>query len=130
MNFPVMQDIKTKVYGAKKGNLEDPSRLGNVMYMRGVSYGIILVEALRVATKFGKGKVVTPTHWGFEHLNLTEARIKELRRGGTLPADQDELPHRRPRGSGMVLMWDGTGFSMTHHGWRSRPRCPARSSRG
>src|SRR6185369_5271410 len=27
MNFPVMQDIKDKVYGAKKGNLEDPSRL-------------------------------------------------------------------------------------------------------
>src|SRR6266853_2100977 len=33
-NFPVMQDIKTKVYGAKKGNLEDPARLGNVMYTR------------------------------------------------------------------------------------------------
>src|SRR5262249_42032958 len=28
--FPVMQEIKNKVYGAKKGNLEDPSRLGNV----------------------------------------------------------------------------------------------------
>jgi hypothetical protein len=41
-----MQDIKTKVYGAKKGNLEDPSRLGNVMYTRGVVYGMILVEAL------------------------------------------------------------------------------------
>ena len=26
-NFPVIQDIKTKVYGAGKGNLEDPSRL-------------------------------------------------------------------------------------------------------
>ena len=29
-DFPVMQDIKKKVYGAGKGNLEDPSRLGNV----------------------------------------------------------------------------------------------------
>src|SRR6185436_7812794 len=67
-SFPVMQDIKTKVYGAKKGNLEDPNRLGNVMYTRGVVYGIILVEALRVAqAKFGKGKVMTPEQlrWGF-----------------------------------------------------------------
>ena len=81
LNFPVMQDIKTKVYGAKKGNLEDPSRLGNVMYTRGVVYGMIVVEAMRVAqAKYGKGKVMTPEQlrWGFEHLNLTEARIKEL----------------------------------------------------
>src|SRR4051812_28397994 len=79
--FPVMQEIKTKVYGAKQGNLEDPSRLGNVMYTRGVVYGMILVEALRTAqAQFGKGKVMTAeqTRWGFEHLNLTEARIKEL----------------------------------------------------
>ena len=38
-DFPVMQDIKTKVYGAGKGNLEDPTRLGNVMYMRGCPTG-------------------------------------------------------------------------------------------
>ncbi len=93
-DFPVMQDIKTKVYGAGKGNLEDPTRLGNVMYTRGVVYGMILVEALRVAqNKFGKGKVMTPEQlrWGFEHLNLTEARIKELGARRPLPADQDEL---------------------------------------
>src|SRR5256714_13759593 len=47
--FPVMQDIKNKVYGARKGNLEDPNRLGNVMYTRGVVFGIILVEAMRTA---------------------------------------------------------------------------------
>ena len=47
------------MYGAGKGNLEDPdSRLGNVMYTRGVVYGMIVVEALRVAqAKYGKGKV-------------------------------------------------------------------------
>ena len=52
-----MQDIKTKVYGAGKGNLEDPSRLGNVMYTRGVVYGIIVVEAVRKAQdRYGKGE--------------------------------------------------------------------------
>jgi branched-chain amino acid transport system substrate-binding protein len=112
-NFPVMQDIKTKVYGAGKGNLEDKTRLGNVMYTRGVVYGIILVEALRVAqSKYGKGKVMTPEQlrWGLEHLNLTEARIKELGAGGLFPPIKTSCADHE--GSGMVKfqMWDGNGF--------------------
>jgi len=112
-NFPVMQDIKTKVYGAGKGNLEDPTRLGNVMYTRGVVYGIVIVEAIRVAqAKFGKGKVMTPeqVRWGLEHLNLTEARIKELGAGGLFPPIKTScLDHE---GSGMVKFqeWTGNGF--------------------
>jgi branched-chain amino acid transport system substrate-binding protein len=112
-NFPVMQDIKTKVYGAKKGNLEDPARLGNVMYTRGVVYGMIVVEALRVAqAQYGKGKVMTPEQlrWGFEHLNLTEARIKELGAPGLFPPIKTSCVDHE--GSGMVKFqqWDGTGF--------------------
>ncbi len=112
-NFPVMQDIKNKVYGAGKGNLEDKSRLGNVMYTRGVVYGMIVVEALRVAqAKYGKGKVMTPEQlrWGFEHLNLTEARIKELGAPGLFPPIKTSCADHE--GSGMVKfqMWDGTGF--------------------
>ena len=112
-NFPVMQDIKNKVYGAKKGNLEDPNRLGNVMYTRGVVYGMIVVEAMRVAqAQFGKGKPVTPEQlrWGLEHLNLTEARIKELGGPGLFPAIKTSCVDHE--GSGMVKFqrWDGTGF--------------------
>src|ERR1700682_1414182 len=112
-NFPVMQDIKNKVYGARKGNLEDPTRLGNVMYTRGVVYGMIVVEALRVAqTKYGKGKVVTPEQlrWGLEHLNLTEARIAELGGPGLFPPIKTSCFDHE--GSGMVKFqrWDGTSF--------------------
>ena len=112
-NFPVMQEIKAKVYGGGKGNLEDPTRLGNVMYTRGVVYGMIIVEAIRTAqAQFGKGKVVTPDQlrWGLEHLNLTEARIKELGAPGLFPPIKTScLDHE---GSGMVKFqrWDGTGF--------------------
>ena len=111
--FPVVQDIKTKVYGTKKGNLEDPTRLGNVMYMRGLSYGIIVVEALRVAqAKYGKGKVMTPeqVRWGLEHLNITEARLKELGAPGLFPPIKTSCADHE--GSGMVKFqeWTGTGF--------------------
>jgi branched-chain amino acid transport system substrate-binding protein len=108
-----MQDIKTKVYGASKGNLEDPTRLGNVMYTRGVVYGMIVVEALRISqANYGKGKVMTPEQlrWGFEHLNLTETRIKEIGAAGLFPPIKTSCADHE--GSGMVKFqrWDGTGF--------------------
>jgi branched-chain amino acid transport system substrate-binding protein len=111
--FPVMQDIKTKVYGAGKGNLEDPSRLGNVMYTRGVVYGMIVVEAVRNAQdRYGKGKVITPEQlrWGLEHLNLTEGRIKDIGAAGLFPPIKTScIDHE---GSGMVKFqrWDGSSF--------------------
>jgi len=112
-NFPVMQDIKNKLYAVGKGNLEDPSRQGSIYHTRGVTYGILIVEAIRNAqAKFGKGKVMTPdqVRWGLEHLDLTEARIKELGAAGLFPPVKTScLDHE---GSGMVKFqeWDGTKF--------------------
>ena len=111
--FPVMQDIQKKVYGAGKGNLEDTSRVGSIYHTRGVSYGIIIVEAIRKAQeKFGKGKVMTPeqVRWGLENLNLSEARIKELGAGGMIPPIKTSCADHE--GSGMVRFqqWDGKGF--------------------
>jgi branched-chain amino acid transport system substrate-binding protein len=48
--------------------------------------------------------------WGFEHLDLTEARIKELGAGGLFPPIKTSCMDHE--GSGMVKfqMWDGAGF--------------------
>ena len=108
-----MQDIQKKVYGAGKGNLEDKSRVGSIYHTRGVTYGIMIVEAIRNAQdKFGKGKVMTPeqVRWGLEHLNLSEARLKELGASGLFPPVKTScLDHE---GSGMVKFqeWDGKAF--------------------
>jgi branched-chain amino acid transport system substrate-binding protein len=112
-NFPVMQDIQKKEYGAGKGNLEDKSRIGSIYHTRGVTYGIMIVEAIRVAQdKFGKGKVMTPDQirWGLEHLDLSEARLKQLGASGLFPPVKTScLDHE---GSGMVKFqqWDGKEF--------------------
>jgi branched-chain amino acid transport system substrate-binding protein len=112
-NFPVMQDIQKKVYGAGKGNLEDKSRVGSIYHTRGVTYGIMIVEAIRVAQdKFGKGKVMTPdqVRYGLEHLDLSEARLKQLGASGLFPPVKTScLDHE---GSGMVKFqqWDGKEF--------------------
>jgi branched-chain amino acid transport system substrate-binding protein len=112
-SFPVMQDIKNKVYGAGKGNLEDVTRQGSIYHTRGVVYGIIIVEAIRKAQeKFGKGKVMTSEQirWGLEHLDLSDARIKELGAAGMFPAIKTSCADHE--GSGMVRFqqWDGKGF--------------------
>ncbi|MEO6928695.1 MAG: ABC transporter substrate-binding protein [Casimicrobiaceae bacterium] len=112
-NFPVMQDIKNKLYAAGKGNLEDPSRQGSIYHTRGVVYGILIVEAIRNAqAHFGKGKVMTgeQVRWGLEHLNLTDARIKELGATGLFPPVKTSCNDHE--GSGMVKFqeWDGTRF--------------------
>ena len=112
-SFPVMQDIKNKVYAAGKGNLDDPTRQGSIYHTRGVVYGIIIVEAIRKAQeKYGKGKVMTAeqVRWGLEHLNLSEARIKELGAAGMFPPIKTSCADHE--GSGMVKFqqWDGKSF--------------------
>ena len=108
-----MQDIQKKVYATGKGNLEDTSRQGSIYHTRGVVYGIVIVEAIRKAQeKFGKGKVMTPeqVRWGLEHLDLSEARIKELGAAGMFPPIKTSCADHE--GSGMVRFqqWDGKGF--------------------
>jgi branched-chain amino acid transport system substrate-binding protein len=112
-NFPVMQDIQKKLYATGKGNLEDSSRQGSIYHTRGVVYGMVIVEAIRKAQeKFGKGKVMTPeqVRWGLEHLDLSEARIKELGAAGMFPPIKTSCADHE--GSGMVRFqqWDGKGF--------------------
>lgn len=113
-NFPVMQDIVKKVYGSGKGNLEDKSRIGSIYHTRGIAYGIMVVEAIRQAqSHFGKGKVMTPeqVRWGLEHINLTEARLKELGAAGLFPPVKTSCSDHE--GSGMVKFqqWDGKQFN-------------------
>ena len=73
----------------------------------------MIVEAIRKAQeKYGKGKVMTPeqVRWGLEHLNLTEARLKELGAAGMFPPIKTSCADHE--GSGMVKFqqWDGKGF--------------------
>ena len=68
--------------------------------------------------------------WGLEHLNLTEARIKELGAAGLFPAMKTTcLDHE---GSGMVRFqqWDGKGFKPSTPYMVGRSRAGAQDGRG
>ncbi len=112
-SFPVMQDIQKKLYAAGKGNLEDKSRQGSIYHTRGVTYGIVLVEAMRKAQeRFGKGKVMSgeQVRWGLENLNLTEARIKELGAGGMFPPIKTSCADHEGSAQVKFQVWDGKSF--------------------
>jgi branched-chain amino acid transport system substrate-binding protein len=109
-NLPLVQDIKKVVYSAGKGNLEDPSRLGSVYYVRGIVHGIITVEAVRKAQeRFGKGKVMTAeqVRWGLENLDLTEARLKQINAAGMMPPLKMSCADHEGSGLARFQQWDG-----------------------
>ena len=114
-NYPVVADIKKHVYGKNKGNMEDKARVGSVYYNRGVVHGIITVEAIRKAQeKYGKGKALTgeQMRWGFENLNLDDARLKALGATGFMPPLK--ITCADPEGPGKVKFqqWDGSQWKV------------------
>jgi branched-chain amino acid transport system substrate-binding protein len=110
-SLPLVQDIKKTVYGAGKGNLEDQSRIGSVYHVRGIVHGILTVEAIRTAQEhFGKGKAMTgeQIRWGLEHLNLDDAKIKQLNAVGLIPAFRMSCSDHEGAGLAKFTQWDGS----------------------
>ncbi len=108
---PLIADIEKTVYGAGKGNMQDRSKVGSILYNRGVATALVSVEAIRTAqAKFGKGKAMTgeQVRWGLEHLNLTEARLKELGASGLLPEVKTSCNNHEGSGKVKIQQWDGT----------------------
>jgi branched-chain amino acid transport system substrate-binding protein len=109
-DFPVVQAIVDKVYGAGKGNLEDKKRIGSVYHNLGIVNGIINVEALRTAqAKFGNRALNgEEMQWGFEHLDLDEKRIAELGAAGLMQPLKLSCADHEGGGAVKFQQWDGT----------------------
>lgn len=108
---PVVADIEKVVYGAGKGNLQDASKIGTILYNRGISMAILSVEAIRKAQeKFGKGKPMTgeQVRWGMENLNITEARLKALGATNLLPEVKTSCDNHEGSGKVRIQQWDGS----------------------
>lgn len=119
-NYPVLDDIRKKVYAAGKGNLDDKSRIGSVYHMRGVTAAILWTEAIRNAqTKFGKGKVMTgeQVRWGLENLNIDDARQKALGAMGMFPNVKTSCDDHEGSGAVKVQQWNGTKWQALTPNW-------------
>jgi branched-chain amino acid transport system substrate-binding protein len=119
-NYPVLDDIRKKVYEAGKGNLDDKTRVGSVYHMRGVTAAILWTEAIRKAQdKFGKGKVMTgeQIRWGFENLNVDEARQKALGAAGMFPTVKTSCDDHEGSGAVKVQQWTGSKWVPVTANW-------------
>jgi branched-chain amino acid transport system substrate-binding protein len=119
-NYPLLDEIRKKIYAAGKGNLEDKSRIGSVYHMRGITAGILAVEAIRKAQeKYGKGKVMTgeQVRWGLENLNVDDARLKVLGAFGMMPPVKTTCLDHEGSGAVKVQVWDGTKWKAVTPNW-------------
>jgi branched-chain amino acid transport system substrate-binding protein len=107
-DFPMIQEILAKVYGAGKGNLEK-ERVGTVYYNRGVVHGIVHTEALRTAIRrFGFPITGEQFKWALEHLDITEKRLKEIGAAGFMPPIKTSPDNHEGGGWVRFQQWDGT----------------------
>jgi branched-chain amino acid transport system substrate-binding protein len=119
-NYPLIDEIRKKVYAGGKGNLADQGRIGSVYHMRGVTLGVLWVEAIRTAQeKFGKGKTMTgeQVRWGLEHLNVDAARQKALGAFGMFPTVKTSCDDHEGSGAVKVQQWDGKKWNAITPNW-------------
>ena len=106
-DYPLIQEIKEKVYGAGKGAGEE-ARIGEVLYNRGVIQAVYVTEAIRKAMELSGTKEVRgeQVRDGLEALDLTEARLNELGLPGfTIPVKISCGNHEGP-GKVAIQQWD------------------------
>jgi len=111
---PVHKDMVKHVYdkGQGTGKKED---IGTVLYNRGMTQAMLLVEAIRTAqAKTGK-KVVTGSdvRLGFENLDITAARIKAMGFEGMLQPLKTSCADHTGVYSGRIQTWNGKSWEIT-----------------
>jgi branched-chain amino acid transport system substrate-binding protein len=105
--FGVHAEIKKNVLDKGKGHAKDD--FGQVLYNRGLINSFIGTEAIRTAqAKFGKQPMTgEQVRWGFENLNITEARIKEAGFEGMMKPLKLSCTDHQGADLARVQQWDG-----------------------
>ena len=88
--------------------------MGSVLYMRGVVGAMLAVEGVRAAQeRFGKGKVMTgeQARWGYENLNLTQAKLDALGFKGVMRPVSTSCADHMGSAWARVHTWDGAKFT-------------------
>ncbi|MDH4248723.1 MAG: ABC transporter substrate-binding protein [Deltaproteobacteria bacterium] len=112
-NYPVLQEILKTVYGGDEKKARE-NNWGEVLYDRAVVNAMYGLEAMRTAqAKYGN-RVVTgeEMRWGFENLDLTAARLKELGMEGFAQPIKITCEDHESNGPVYIQQWDGKEWKM------------------
>jgi branched-chain amino acid transport system substrate-binding protein len=108
----VVKEILEKVHAKGQGT-GPKEEVGSVLYMRGAMGAMLAVEGVRAAQeRFGKGKVMTgeQARWGYENLNLTQAKLDALGFKGVLRPISTSCADHLGASFARVHTWDGSKF--------------------
>jgi branched-chain amino acid transport system substrate-binding protein len=111
-NSAVVKEILAKVYDKGQGT-GPKDEVGTVLYMRGVVGAMLSVEGVRAAQeRFGKGKHMTgeQARWGYENLNLTQAKLDALGFSGVMRPVSTSCADHMGSAWGRIHTWDGSKF--------------------
>ncbi len=105
--FGVHAAIKASLIDKGKGNAKDD--FGQVLYNRGLINSFIGTEAIRTAQKKYGNKPMSgeQVRWGFENLDITEARIKEAGFEGMMRPLKLSCTDHQGADLSRVQQWDG-----------------------
>jgi branched-chain amino acid transport system substrate-binding protein len=115
MQAPVVKEILEKVHAKGQGT-GPKDEVGTVIYMRGVVGAFLAVEGVRAAQeRFGKGKVMTgeQVRWGYENLNLTQAKLDANGFKGVMRPVSTSCTDHMGSAWARVHSWDGAKFVWT-----------------
>ncbi|MCU0932535.1 MAG: ABC transporter substrate-binding protein [Serpentinimonas sp.] len=114
-NSDVVKEILQKVHG--KGMGTGPrDEVGQVLYMRGLISAMFAVEGVRAAQeKFGKGKVMTgeQARWGYENLNLTQAKLDSLGFKGVMRPISTSCTDHMGAAWARIHTWNGSKWEFS-----------------
>ena len=110
--FGVHAELEKHVVSKGKSVAKDD--FAQVLYNRGLVNSMIGTEAIRTAMKKFGNKPMTgeQVRWGFENLNLTAARIKELGFEGMLTPLKLSCDDHQGADVGRVQQWDGKAWKV------------------
>jgi branched-chain amino acid transport system substrate-binding protein len=114
-NFPAIQDVIKYVVDKGKSQVASKDKVGENLYNRAILNSAIIAEAIRTAQQLtGKKQVnAEDVRRGFENLNITEARWKELGLPGfASPIHLSCADHNGHSGISLVE-WDGAKWNTT-----------------
>ena len=114
--WPLVEDIEKVVYGAGKGNLQNPQRLGTAYYNRGVGAAVMWIEAMKNAQKTHNkvGKPLTGPEFrdGYEALDMSEEKLKELGIHGMLSPFKMSCVKHDGAERWRMMQWNGQKFDI------------------
>lgn len=108
----VVKEILDKVHAKGQGS-GPKEEVGSVLYMRGAVGAMLAVEGVRAAQeRFGKGKVMLgdQARWGYENLNLTQAKLDALGFKGVMRPVSTSCADHLGANWARVHTWDGGKF--------------------